>query len=84
VEANTILRRALYQAQANRDEATIKLAAAETRSGNCHWSYDVTTEHYDTSCDKAWCFMDGCIEDNGVKFCPFCGGTIIEEFEVNK
>lgn len=64
------------------EELRARLAAAEAwneyvmTQKKCRWTYDETSEHYDTGCGKAWCFMEDGIEENGVKFCPFCGGFI--------
>lgn len=45
----------------------------------CTWRYmDWPSEgDYDTECGMSWSFSAGTIEDNGVKFCPKCGGKII-------
>jgi len=63
---------------------TARLAAAEAwneyvrTQHKCQWAYDETREVYITSCDHAWMFIDDGIVENGVKYCPFCGGFINE------
>lgn len=44
----------------------------------CYWTYQNGDCYYDTGCGKAWSFETGDIKENGVKFCPFCGGRIQE------
>ena len=44
----------------------------------CEWKYDDTHEKYGTTCGHAWQFIDDGIAENGVHFCPFCGGFITE------
>lgn len=45
----------------------------------CIWSFDKSeddTRCYDTSCGSGHMFIDGGIEDNSYKFCPYCGKEI--------
>jgi len=45
----------------------------------CMWSFDKSeddTRCYDTSCGSGHMFIDGGIEDNDYKFCPYCGKEI--------
>ena len=44
----------------------------------CEWRYDDTHYKHDTSCGHAWQFMDDGVKENGVQYCPFCGGEIQE------
>ena len=63
------------------DIAAIRWAKAEierlTREP-CVWRYDDTHYKHDTSCGHAWQFMDDGVKENGVQYCPFCGGEIQE------
>lgn len=46
----------------------------------CPWKYDRVHEKYDTGCGHGWEFSnDGDVKDNGLVFCPFCGGKVTEE-----
>jgi len=44
----------------------------------CYWKYDEWHDFYDTSCDKAHCFIEGNITENHYIYCPFCGHIIKE------
>lgn len=48
---------------------------------NCVWTHDDDHELYETSCGNGWSFTEGGIEENKVKFCPFCGGTVAKELK---
>ena len=48
----------------------------------CRWSQetaDFDNVVYRTSCDNMFEFLEGDIEDNGFKFCPYCGEKIYEQ-----
>lgn len=41
---------------------------------NCEWHLeDDEAGAWESACGELWCFEDGDPEDNGMKFCPFCG-----------
>jgi len=43
----------------------------------CFWVEDYTEEYvYDTDCDNRHEFIAGGINENGYKFCPYCGKKI--------
>jgi hypothetical protein len=46
----------------------------------CKWEIDPHDEQciHHTSCGEAHCFVDGDVQDNQYKFCPFCGNEIKE------
>ena len=44
----------------------------------CVWSLIEVDGYYITLCGKKWVFTDGTLEDKGVKYCPYCGGEIVE------
>lgn len=44
----------------------------------CKWTY-VDGEYYDTECSNTFTTPEGDREDNGIKYCPFCGKEIIED-----
>ena len=60
------------------NEVTHRNTPDVTVPKTCSWTYDTTCEKYDTQCGHAWCFMEDGVKENGVKYCPFCGGLISE------
>ena len=44
----------------------------------CSWAYDDSPCNYDTSCGHSFEFLDDGITENGFKFCPWCGRSIVE------
>lgn len=41
---------------------------------NCEWHLDDEEGGaWESACGQLWYFEDGDAEDNGMKFCPFCG-----------
>ena len=48
----------------------------------CEWEKDEAyfgdDRHFATECGEAWYFTDGGVKDNGISFCPYCGGKIKE------
>lgn len=58
---------------------------AESEAKTCKWTpWTDTGAIYDTECGGAWTFESGDIDDNGVNFCPFCGGKIDAAIEAEK
>lgn len=43
----------------------------------CEWICDYEGM-YVTGCERAWEFVDGDLSENGVRYCPFCGGRVTE------
>ena len=39
----------------------------------CTWTWDHDEGCWVTGCGNAWEMTTGTPEDNGVRFCPFCG-----------
>jgi len=56
-----------------------KATANARRSRVCTWTYEGVHDYHQTSCGNAHCFMDGDIELNNYKYCPFCGKKIKEK-----
>lgn len=51
-------------------------AAAEKR---CVWTPDTDYgETYDGACGVKWILLEGSLKDNGMKFCPRCGGRVTQ------
>jgi DNA-directed RNA polymerase subunit RPC12/RpoP len=50
-------------------------------TNTCKWELDVNFDEsicYDTSCGEAQFFTEGDIAKNSYRFCPYCGGKIVE------
>lgn len=56
--------------------AKIKAALKELNKTVCNWTNN--GEYYDTSCDEAYCLIDGTLSENKHLYCPYCGGRIKE------
>lgn len=54
-----------------------KLKEVSPSVTKCRWVLD-DDGVYQTSCDGAWELTTGNLSDNGVKFCPYCGGQIAQ------
>uniref|UniRef100_A0A6M3IJV1 Uncharacterized protein n=1 Tax=viral metagenome TaxID=1070528 RepID=A0A6M3IJV1_9ZZZZ len=44
----------------------------------CVWVYDDSQDSWETTCDRSYCLSDGCPYENGMSYCPFCGGPLVE------
>jgi DNA-directed RNA polymerase subunit RPC12/RpoP len=53
-------------------------SAVQAGDGECCWHRDGDMGYYDTDCGGTFEFMEGDREENRAKFCPYCGGKIIE------
>lgn len=47
-----------------------------TRS-DCVWTRDPNYEYWSAGCGLEWSLDDGDPADNGMKFCPACGGALV-------
>lgn len=45
------------------------------------WYEEPDERNYRTSCENLHTFIDGAIEENKYKFCPYCGNEIVEEIK---
>jgi len=45
----------------------------------CTWEEDDVYGMYETECGNAFEIIEGDIEENSFKFCPYCGRKIQEE-----
>lgn len=46
----------------------------------CVWRYmdwPESESDFDTECGQGWCFNEGDVKQNGVHFCPHCGGRVV-------
>ena len=50
----------------------------------CMWRYleDWTGSYWETSCNNKFQFINGSIEGNDFKYCPYCGKEIAVEFPI--
>jgi len=49
----------------------------EARKGTCSWNLISEDEDiWETGCGNAWYLTEGNVEENGMKYCPFCGGKL--------
>ena len=39
----------------------------------CTWKYDDSDDCWETSCGNTFILLDGSPEDNGMKYCCYCG-----------
>lgn len=51
------------------------LISEGTKNDSCQWNRDEDSV-YSTGCGNEWQFTDGGLEDNQIKFCPYCSGKI--------
>lgn len=51
------------------------LISEGTKNDSCQWNPDEDSV-YSTGCGNEWQFTEGGIEDNKIKFCPYCSGKI--------
>ena len=49
---------------------------SNTETKVCHWKHDDDTSSWDTTCDNKFQFTNDGPKENGMKFCPYCGGTL--------
>ena len=53
-------------------------AYAAGRVATCVWTYDDIDDCYNTGCGNAYCLVDGTLEENEHRYCPYCGHSIHE------
>ena len=78
------IKHAMSGSTVTEDKCTCGLTAAlngdddAVRTG-CKWAAeDMDNSYWESSCGGSWEFNDGGVQDNGLKYCPFCSGKIIE------
>lgn len=47
-------------------------------ASSCVWAPSPDYEMWETSCGRAWTFIDGTPEDNGMAYCCYCGKNLEE------
>ena len=47
-----------------------------TGINDCIWKYDEYHDMYDTACGRAFSFITGDCDENGYRYCPWCGNQI--------
>ena len=55
--------------------------ASRPAPASCAWKLDDVYGMYETGCGNAFECIEGDIEENNFKFCPYCGGRIKEIVE---
>jgi|Deesub1362B_J571_1020462.scaffolds.fasta_scaffold24845_1 hypothetical protein len=60
---------------ASRKTANILREAVDELARECNWTFD-NDGYYQTTCGNGWNFEGGEILDNGVVYCPYCGGIV--------
>lgn len=60
--------------------ATIAVSP-ESNQRECVWKHDEDHDCWDTSCGNAGCFLADGPKENDYRFCPYCGGRIVEQSE---
>lgn len=48
-----------------------------TTPPTCKWQNDDGNAPHETQCGQAFEFTNDGVKENGFKFCPFCGGSIL-------
>lgn len=56
----------------------------KTKPLQCGWTYDTDGYCWDTDCKNTFVIDDGTPEDNGMRFCCFCGGEIKQEEDTDE
>jgi hypothetical protein len=57
-------------------EASANAVADAVRNKTCEWSDD--GEYYNTQCGGAFHIESGTPADNGMEYCAYCGGKLID------
>jgi len=58
--------------------ALLRAELAALKKPPCTWTEDVDG-YYEASCGESWDLIDGDVKYNHYRFCPGCGGEIIEK-----
>lgn len=50
------------------------------RESECKWKCNVNdwADWWDTGCGGSYTIMEGTPKENKMRFCPYCGGKIVE------
>lgn len=73
------LKRAALNAALSAVEAR---ATAAEQERTCHWAQDNDPDdgrYWDTQCGEAYMLIDGDFDENRHRYCPFCGGRIVQK-----
>ena len=67
--------------RAGEDHGAAAFAADEwekrmQRKKKCEWKQDEDDGSWDTACGEKFCIEEGNPEDNGMRFCCYCGATL--------
>ena len=63
----------------DKNEVTALIVAEEKgeNNGQCAWTEQDEGEYYSTSCGHDFFLDSGTPADNGMRFCPMCGKTLV-------
>lgn len=50
----------------------------QQESNKCTWSENFDPDFWDSACGETFTLLAGTLQDNHMRFCPFCGREIIE------
>jgi len=42
----------------------------------CIWKYEDNDDYWKTACGNAFQLLEGTPAENGMRFCPYCGGGL--------
>jgi hypothetical protein len=73
----------MSERDAARDNSTADLADLAQARGECEWMNEEASEDghsWGTECGHVFYLEDGDPAANSMKFCPFCGGTLVRAF----
>lgn len=60
------------------NKQNVKRAREGNKTKSCGLLYEGGDGYYETNCKQAFFFDTGNREENNFKFCPFCGGEILD------
>jgi hypothetical protein len=50
----------------------------------CEWEKDRRRDAWDTECDNVFLMDYYTLSQGGIKYCPYCGGEVIEKLELEE
>lgn len=64
---------------ANQGKQELAALVANQIPEDCVWTEEESSEYWHTKCGNDFCFIDSGPKENGMKYCPCCGGKILVE-----
>ena len=59
-------------------ERSVRVRVLPGDASTCEWKYDDSVDTWDTECEGSFLLNYGTLRDNNMRFCPYCGKTIVE------